>query len=80
MGFAERTFIVLDKQMVAGDFVPGDPHVEGQCHFWLLVFFVRWIFLQLRIYGTRFAGLMGSHGVLIFLRAELQFHIFLGRF
>lgn len=39
MGFAERTFIVLDKQMVAGDFVPGEPHVEGQCHFWLLVSF-----------------------------------------
>ncbi|XP_042973943.1 N-acetyltransferase 9-like protein isoform X2 [Carya illinoinensis] len=27
--FAEQTFIVLDKEMVVGDFIHGDPHVEA---------------------------------------------------
>lgn len=26
----ERTFIILDKDLVSGEFVHGDPHVEGQ--------------------------------------------------
>lgn len=30
VGFAEQTFIVLDKEMVVGEFIHGDPHVEGQ--------------------------------------------------
>ncbi|XP_022847658.1 N-acetyltransferase 9-like protein [Olea europaea var. sylvestris] len=25
----KRTFIVLDKELVVGDFIPGDPHVEA---------------------------------------------------
>ena len=29
VGFSERTFIVLDKDSVEGEFVHGDPHVEG---------------------------------------------------
>lgn len=29
MVFAEQTFIVLDKDLVMGEFVHGDPHVEG---------------------------------------------------
>ena len=28
--FVERTFIVLDKDLVVGEFVHGDPHVEGK--------------------------------------------------
>lgn len=34
MGFAERTFIVLDKRFVVGEFVHGDPHVEGLGNFY----------------------------------------------
>ena len=30
VGFAEQTFIVLDREMVVGEFIHGDPHVEGQ--------------------------------------------------
>jgi hypothetical protein len=30
VGFAEQTFIVLDKEMLVGEFTHGDPHVEGQ--------------------------------------------------
>ena len=30
MGYsAEHTFIVLDKQLIEGGFVHGDPHIEG---------------------------------------------------
>lgn len=27
--FAEHTFIVLDKELIEGEFVPGNPHIEG---------------------------------------------------
>lgn len=27
---AEQTFIVLDKELVVGDFIHGEPHIEGQ--------------------------------------------------
>lgn len=30
VGFAEQTFIILDKEMVFGKFIHGDPHVEGE--------------------------------------------------
>lgn len=26
---AEQTFIVLDKELIIGKFIPGEPHVEG---------------------------------------------------
>ncbi|KAE8075547.1 hypothetical protein FH972_014252 [Carpinus fangiana] len=29
VGFAEQTFIVLDKEMLVGEFTHGDPHVEA---------------------------------------------------
>lgn len=31
--FAEETFIVLDKDLVVGNFSHGEPHVEGQYSF-----------------------------------------------
>lgn len=31
--FAEETFIVLDKDLVVGNFSHGQPHVEGQYSF-----------------------------------------------
>lgn len=58
MGFAERTFIVLDKHLVVGEFSHGDPHVEGwsnlqpyNCYylfgwlefcFFIFIFFIIW--------------------------------------
>lgn len=35
--FAEETFIVLDKDLVVGDFSHGEPHPEGHCLFLLLL-------------------------------------------
>jgi len=37
VGFAEQTFIVLDKEMVVGEFIHGDPHVEGKFAAFLLI-------------------------------------------
>lgn len=41
MVLAEQTFIILDKEMVDGKYVQGNPHVEGERHcrpFFMYVF------------------------------------------
>lgn len=50
VGFAERTFVVLDKRLVAGEFVHGDPHVEGLANFVYPLFYLFISFCSKGIY------------------------------